>query len=368
MEQKKQRHKLWIRIVAAPFCLVLALAFLYVLERLADINQDPDPASKVQLMIKDQYNEYGLENHLPLSTEPLEEKDGVIRYSDRWLSRFKGDEASTRRAQEIVSSIRTQYPSVRSFYVLPIPIRIVTEEGYEQERNKYLSYMEHFKETFDGTAQVVDVLPELEARKGQYLFFRTEESWTARGAYYGSRVLCEMLGIEPFTLEAYEEHMYGSFRGSLYNINQLTAAESEGFPDDPVFYYLLPGSKNRETLLNEKGLVFQRPVFTPSAKGMDTFVGTGPYAVLEGDAKNEETQDAAVLLICDSNGRLLAPFLANYYEKVFVVQIQQYESLHGDFPGIMADYGIEDIVWAQSSQNLGSAAYSRALDSFLTEQ
>lgn len=367
MKQMKQRHKLWIKIVAVPFCLVLIFAFLYILERLADINQDPDPASKVRLMIKDQYNEYGLENNLPLSTEPLEEKNGVIRYSDRWLRRFKGDEASTRRAQEIVSSIRTQYPSVRSFYVLPIPTRIVTEAGYEDEREKYLSYMEHFKETFDGTAQVVDVLPELEAQKGQYLFFRTEEAWTARGAYYGSRVLCEMLGIEPFTLEAYEEHMYSLFRGSLYNSNQLTEAEREGFPDDVVFYYLLPGSKNRETLMLKEDLILQRPVFAPSAKGVDTIVGGGHYAVIEGDEKNDETEDAAILLICDSNGRLLAPFLANYYEKVFVAQIQGYESLYRDFPSIMATYGIEDIVWAQTSQNMGRAAYSRALNPFLTE-
>lgn len=361
-------HRLWIKILAASLCLVLALVFLYALERLADINQEGDPTTRVQMMIKDiSYNQYGLENNQQLSTEPIEERNGAIRYSDRYLVRFQGENDDIRHAKEIVSAMRRQCPEIRDFYMLPIPPRIVTEAGYEEERQKYLAYMETFKDTFAKTAQVVDVLPALEAETEQYLFFRTENAWTARGAYYGSRELCKALHIEPFVLEAYDEHMYTIFSGSLYQIFGQSE-QDEGAPlGDPVYYYALPDTKNRETLVTMDGRQYQRPVFSSSASGLDTFVGTGRYAVIDGDEKNEETKDSSIMLICDPDGKLLAPFLANYYETVFVVNIYEYEDFSKDFSSILRTYGIEDIVWAQTSQNMGSVSRGRALNRFVRE-
>lgn len=363
--QKQNSHGLWIKILAAPLCLVLALVFLYALERLADINQEGDPTTRVQVMIKDiMYNQYGLENNQLLSEEPIEEKNGTIRYSDRYLVRFQGEDDDIRHAEEIVSAMRRQYPEIRDFYMLPIPPRIVTEEGYEEERQKYLAYMEAFEDTFVKTAQVVDVLPALEAEAEQYLFFRTEDSWTARGAYYGSRELCKALGIEPFVLEAYDEHMYTIFSGSLYQIFGQSELDEGAPPGDPVYYYALPDTKNRETLVTMDGRQYKRPVFSSSASGLDTFVGTGQYVVIDGDEKNEETKDSSIMLICDPDGRLLAPFLANYYETVFVVNIYEYTDFSKDFPSILSNYGIEDIVWAQTSQNMGRASKANALNRF----
>lgn len=366
--QEQNSHRLRIKILAAPLCLVLALVFLYALERLADINQEGDPTTRVQVMIKDiRYNQYGLENNQQLSTEPIEERNGVIRYSDRYLMRFQGEDKNIRYAEEIVSAMRRQCPEIRDFYMLPIPPRIVTEAGYEEERQKYLAYMEKFEDTFAKTAQVVDVLPALEAEAEQYVFFRTENAWTARGAYYGSRELCKALHIEPFVLEAYAEHMYSSFNGGLFQIFGQTGLEEDAPPGDAVYYYILPDAKNRETFVTEGGRQYQRPVFTSSASGMDTFVGTGQYAVIDGDEKNEETKDSSIMLICDPNGRLLAPFLANYYETVFVVDIYRYVDFSKNFSTIMSTYGIEDIVWAQTSQDMGRTRWGKALNRFVRE-
>lgn len=366
-KQQNQRPRLWIKIVAVAFCLVFGFMLLYVLERLADISQNEDPTSRVQVMLKDKLNGYGMENNQQLSTEPISERAGVIQYSDRWLVRFTGNESNTLRAQELVAAMRTQIPDIKDFYVMPIPPRIVTETGYEEERKTYLTYIEHFKESFGETAQVVDVLPALEAEEGQYLFFRTEDSWTARGAYYGSRVLCEMLGIEPLPLRAYDEHMYSWFLGSLARNEQLMQEEMEEYNGDAFYYYMLPAAKNRETITERDGTQQRCPVFTSSEIGLNTVVGLCQYAVLEGDEQNLETEDASIMLICDNSGKLLAPYLATYYETVFVVSIQEYDDFYADVSTIMDTYGIENIVWAQTSQNLGEQAYSKALNLFLTE-
>lgn len=363
----KMKCKQWIKILAVPFGLILWLFLMVVLENLADIRQEEDPTAEVQMLAKDIYNGYGLKGGEQLSTEVTGERNGIIRYSDRWLVRFKGTEDNIRRARGIVSDMRIRYPVIRNFYVLPVPPRIVTEQGYEEEREKYLAYMEQFGRIFSGTAQVVDVLPVLEEEADQYLFFRTEDSWTAKGALYGARVLCEALAIEPFPLEAYYEYMYSEFLGSLYGLDTLTEEETEELAADPVFYYVLPDAKNRETILSKDGKINKSPVFTPSASGMATFAGVGKYAVIEGDGQNEETKDKAIMLICDSSGRLLASYLANYYGTVYVVDIQEYGEFYDDMSSILSAYGIEDIVWAQSAQSLGAFSYSRALNRFSDE-
>lgn len=353
--------------LAAFFGLALGLLLVISLEHLADIREDADPTMKVQVLEKDAFNEYGLRGETELSAEVIEEVDGVIRYSDRWLVRFDGTAEQSRYAEEMVSNMKTRYPSVRNIYVVPVPPRIVTEQGYGDELEKYRAYMEQLHEIFAKTAQVVDVLPALEEQAGQYLFFRTQDSWTARGALYGAGVLCEALGIEPFSREAYYEHMYREFYGNLYDEKQLTEEEQETFQGDPLFCYILPDARNREIVLDENGKEYRCPVFSPSTGGINCIVGDGQSVILEGDEQNEATKDEAIMLICDSNGRFLAPYLANYYETVYLVNVERYTVFYNDMPSILRTYGIKDIVLSQSAGRLGDNSYSDALNAFSDE-
>lgn len=89
--------------------------------------------------------------------------------------------------------------------------------------------------------------------------------------------------------------------------------------------------------------------------------------VLEGDEQNEATKDEAIMLICDSNGRFLAPYLANYYETVYLVNVERYTAFYNDMPSILRTYGVRDIVLSQSAGRLGNKSYSDALNGFSVE-
>lgn len=358
------------------FLLILILPLLFFLEYLAEGGGETDPAEKVQIMEKDRYNGYGLEENQQLSDTILYETEEVVCYSDRLITRFRYEPENFDYVAAAVKGVKRECPSIEEVYVLPIPPRVTVEDGYTEDRETYSEYLAQLSEKLADTAALVDVISELEAHGEEYLFFRTEESWTARGAYYGTSVLCEALGIEPFSLADYEEYMYNSFYGKLYqsSIRRYSEESSIGgqlraIPDDQLYYYLLPEGANREELFKlEDGKIekITRPSITPSRTGPTAFIGADYlWAVVQGDGLLKDTAEESLLLVCDGKGKILAPFLANYYKNVYVVNIKGYDGLSEALAAIVEKYNIKDFVLAQASADIGDRGNSMAMNGFI---
>lgn len=366
------------RTLSLAGVIAVAILFCLFLETLIPQNTDKDPTAEVSVLEKDQYNGNGLEGDTLLSGTVIYEDEQRLVYSDRVLQKFNYDSENATHLRDVLNGVKQAVPQLEEIYVVPVPLRVFLEEGKDFQKELYTSYWQELATQLSGTASLVDVLPALEASREEYLFYRTENAWTARGAYYGANILCEKLGISPLSLDAYEEHMYNSYIGSLvrsllldFSQDQEMLNEVNQIPSDKNYYYILPNGKNREKVEQEteKGSEWiLRQTIAQSATGLDTFIG-GVWlrAVVEGDGKSQEKKDQAILLVCDESGKMLAPYLANYYKEVYLVNVINYKMPDETLEEIVREYGIKELVLAQNCSTLGNPGYSSALNGFVNQ-
>lgn len=351
----------FLGILAGLFCL------FYLQRWVDDARRGEDPAAQVQDMKKDQINGFGLEGDQALSQTRLAEFDGIVLYEDRLIRRFSYEQQRLTAFGEMIKNLRSACPDVEELYVLPVPERTLVEAEFEEDRQRYAQFLEQLAACLGESAGIVDPLPKLSEHTEEYIFFRTEYGWTARGAYYAAASLCGKMGVTPIPLGDYEEYMYNTFQGAFNSQMRKAYAEEKElekvarFPDDACFYYCFPESKNIETVV-KGGTASVEPILSRSRLGRSTFIG-GSYAwaVLSGDAQSEKLREETILMICDDSGKLLAPFLANYCDSLYAVNLAWDTSFPERLPEILEKYNIQRIVVAQTAMSMGDASYSAAL-------
>lgn len=178
---------------------------------------------------------------------------------------------------------------------------------------------------------------------GEYLYFRTDHHWTPRAAYH---IYCEMIqraGKEACSYEddftrTYEE----PFRGSYYRDDPAAYGSVKPdileliMPKIPVEYRKMTGVDEYKVL----------PVLKMNANKNDRYMvyfggPNGPWHYLECD--NEQTENALVL--CDSFGMTLMPYLTQNYKQVHYCDPRYYNAklLGGSIAELMEKYQIQDV-------------------------
>lgn len=66
------------------------------------------------------------------------------------------------------------------------------------------------------SVEPVPVWDKLREHSGEFIYFRTDPHWTARGAYLGYEAFCEAKGIAPIPLDAHRAVNFDGFLGTLY--------------------------------------------------------------------------------------------------------------------------------------------------------
>lgn len=298
----------------------LATLILFIfLQHITAENNDVDPTKRIKTMEKDLYNGYGLSMEQDLSTEIIYKKDGIVAYTDRIFRLFENKEDNVRRTARLMLELRKRLPKTITLSVMPIPPRSTIVEKYGNQERLYSDYLNLLGNELTEDIHFIDVSFTLKAHREEYIYFRTEESWTALGAYYAVVEAAKVLGIEPISLESYDEHMYKKFIGSLLQETRILLKEGTDehdkmtlIPDDRLYYHLLPNGKNQTEVWKKadgKLVSIKSPTITKSGPGTAAFVGgtTFERAVVEGDRKSDAKADASLLLIGDYNGKILAP-------------------------------------------------------------
>lgn len=361
-----------VKIAACLAAAVLAIPILGGLDYLVNEDRKTDPVkASVKAAQKDKFNQYGLERDTGLSDESYYEDEEYIFYADRILKKFVYESGNLEEMAGILSNLQNIVPEDVEQYLLPIPERIMWEPGYAEEKAEYSTFLQNLEGVVPDKMNLVNVLPILEEHPDEYLFFRTDSGWTSRGAYYGSQALCGEIGITPIELAGYEEYMFNTFQGSLQQSlkdkyeNTEISTKLEGIPEDPLYYYLLPGAKNRSVrvkLVNHVETTDNIQTVSKSRTGKAAFIGSNyQWAVAEGDGKSKEKEKKTALLVCDENGQLLVPYLAGYYEKVYVVNSVYNDFSVEDFKNIFEEYEISDFILTQSAERIGDVSQSKLL-------
>lgn len=195
-----------------------------------------------------------------------------------------------------------------------------------------------------------------EYKNGSQLYYKTDHHWTTKGAYTGYQELCKALGVTPIDDSTLKKDSYPDFYGTTYS--------SSGFwltPPDNIEIWSNPNnsSKNISVKITEGANIKTSGsmYFTDHLKEDDKYPVfiDGNHALTE--ITNTNAKNGTILLIKDSFSHSLAPFLAENYSKVVLVDLRYYKESVSDLvttynpEQVDVLYGIDnlatdtDIVW-----------------------
>ena len=195
-----------------------------------------------------------------------------------------------------------------------------------------------------GSIKTVDTLPQLISHNTEYLYYRTDHHWTARGAYYAYVAFCETKGITPTPMENYTRLQFDGFLGTLYS----EAKQPPAMKNDPDYVEaFVPIGINEEKVYDSDGKLIAEyaVVYTKADKYTAgnkylAFIG-GDHPLIE--IHNPEKSDgSSIVVVKESYGNAFVPFLVDSYERVYVIDYRHWD---GDLAGFIIDKDIEDVLF-----------------------
>lgn len=274
----------------------------------------------------------------------------VIVVGDRAVQQFGGSEATLTPFIDMIRQYRQAMPGTR-IYVMVIPAgsdmflpRQVNNGQLLEKRNIDLLYS-RLPEGVTPVRAYEAILPHRE----EYIQFRTDHHWTARGAYYAYRAFADAAGFAPLNLDrmAYGRTR-GDFLGTLYSQTRSPALAAN---PDHVDYWKVPGEL-RVTMYpdgsgqGQPGMLYHE--YATGGNSYSIFLG-GDVPLMR--VETQQRSGRSILVIKDSYGNAFVPYLAAHYDRVFIAD---YRSFHRNIPQFMAENGIGELLFAHNSFTVNS--------------
>lgn len=159
---------------------------------------------------------------------------------------------------------------------------------------------------------------------GNQLYYKTDHHWTTLGAYTAYEKLCEQLNITPAPKERFDIKTYGGFYGTTYSTSGFWFTQ-------PDSIQIWDNTENSDKNINVK---------ISEGTNTDEYGSMYFYDHLEEDDKypvfidgnhalteitNSNAKGGTILLVKDSFSHSLAPFLAENYSKIILVDMRYYK-------------------------------------------
>ena len=186
----------------------------------------------------------------------------------------------------------------------------------------------------------VDTYSAIVPHNSEYIYFRTDHHWTARGAYYSYRAVCEALGYTPAELTDYEEWDQGLFQGSLGG----QASRPNAIRWDNVYAYIPQGNITC-TITDEYNSTFEGALLADmtnrnaNEKYLTFLSGDDPIT----QVTNHDLPDAPnCVVVKDSFGNCFVPFLSQNYHNVYAIDYRKYGEMN--LQKFCELYDIDDVI------------------------
>ena len=212
----------------------------------------------------------------------------------------------------------------------------------------------------------IRIIPELAKHSNEYLYFRTDHHWTARGAYYAYVAFCKEKGITPTPLEAYQSVKFSGFLGTLYSSPLNKKPEAMANNPDTVEAFIPIGTNTAEVydangkFAGEYAVVYKGAgKYSASDKYLCFIAGDQPLTKIH----NDKIKDgSSIVVIKESYGNAFVPFLVDSYEHVYVID---YRKWNGNLASFVTENNIDDVLFLNVVGNSSSSNNISALRSII---
>lgn len=182
------------------------------------------------------------------------------------------------------------------------------------------------------------------------LYYKTDHHWTTFGAYCGYWEYCTNKGIVPTPIENFSTETYGNFYGTTYSTSALWLNS----PDTIDIYKNPANSKENIKVSVTEGTDTKE---YDSMFFMEHLSQDDKYPVfLDGNhslvrISNSNAPSGKLLLIKDSFSHSMAPFLADNYSEIIMVDLRYYKSPVSE---IIKNEGITNVLMLYGIDNLST--------------
>lgn len=233
---------------------------------------------------------------------------------------------STGGLQKNLSVINRFAASFDEVMIMPVPS--VGEMMASKLPDIHFEYKdaEVFDYIYDNKADNIKVIDIRESLgdcvvSGEQVYYKTDHHWTSLGAYVAYGYYCEQMGLEYTPMDEFTVSSYPGFYGSTYSGSGYFLNSS-----DTVEIWESDNSKDSLRVTIEEGGAsseFDSPFFMENLEEKDMYTvyldGIQPTVVIENE--NAKT-DKTLLIVKDSFAQCAAPFFAETYQKVIMVDLR----------------------------------------------
>ncbi len=191
--------------------------------------------------------------------------------------------------------------------------------------------------------------------EGRELYYHTDHHWTSEGAYLGYLELCKALDITPLKKDKFTVSSYENFYGTTYS--------SSGYfltgPDTLEIWENKSLTDITVTITEGKAATIHGSMYFPAHLEEDDMYPVfldGNHPLVEIENKNADN-DKTLVIVKDSFAHCMAPFLANHYSKVVMVDLRYY----GGYVSSLCDENT-DILFLYGMNNFCTDSYIAYLE------
>ncbi len=293
--------------------------------------------------------------------KPPEVDDGDDRNVGYWLvvdgqavQLFKFNKENFDFYADVLNLYRAKLDQDVKIYSMIAPsnsefVQLRQYKGITDSQNEALYYL---NSRLDPGIRSVNVYDALNRHTGEYLYFRTDHHWTALGAYYGYCAFMEARGEKPVPLEKYQRIDLEGFLGSSYSKTLDPSLEEN--PD--ILSVYLPFTEHEFTIYyaeeGQKSAVIDLQYADSTTDKYLVFIssGGGTWGVI----KTEVNNGKRILVVKDSFGNALAPFLLPHYEEIYIVDSRFYSigATGKNILQFIEDNGINEVLFISYMENV----------------
>lgn len=263
--------------------------------------------------------------------------------NDKVLRLFHYDPQNIKYCAQQVNYIMDNTPERINKYFLVAPLAISFEnEKYKRYSDNLANAIKEIYSFVSTDVTTIDTYESIKAYKDEYIYLKTDDQWTARGAYYAAKAFANKVGINMIAIDNYEMLKFSNFIGSQ---SVLIDTGLEGKITDDVEYFLLDDGINKQLItdIDFKGELrsYESPAIALSRRGYNIFIG-GRFSssILYGEERNGKV----LMIIGDSYMKAFALWLTPYYEKVIVINSDYFEGDKSEIDYILEDEGVTDFM------------------------
>lgn len=275
---------------------------------------------------------------------------GICIYNNKGFELFYGDDSMAATYAEMINDFADMLPGMQVYNMVApnhsefgLPERVREYYGESSQRENTTAIYENLSDS----VTAVDIYDILNLHNNENIYLGTDTHWAPLGAYYAYAEFCTAAGAEPAALDSFEKTTY-DFTGYLaYATGEDVLYENPDTLDiyDPTFDYTCEMSYD--------GLSFYE---TDSMNTHDESAGYSMY--LSGDmgcvrvTNNTLSTGRRLLIVKDSYGNAMAPFLTASFDEVHVVDFRYFED---NLPDYCEAQGITDVLFFNNEMSANTS-------------